>query len=119
MTSFTKWHSTTRGIAFNIPTHNEGGALNLSTIRNAENKEIILKDIQTFIENEVTALDLSDKNMDNKVLQELVAFKYFFNNPLVSKPTANIREEFDNFNAFSGDECYLVNDCERLPQVLS
>jgi 23S rRNA pseudoU1915 N3-methylase RlmH len=61
MTSFTKWHSTTRGIAFNIPTHNEGGALNLSTIRNAENKEIILKDIQTFIENEVTALDLSDK----------------------------------------------------------
>jgi hypothetical protein len=35
--------------------------LNLSTIRNAENKEIILKDIQTFIENEVTALDLSDK----------------------------------------------------------
>jgi hypothetical protein len=93
-----------------FPLANEGGALNLSTIRNAENKEIILKDIQTFIENEVTALDLSDKNMDNKVLQELVAFKYFFNNPLVSKPTANIREEFDNFNTFSGDEYYLVND---------
>jgi hypothetical protein len=32
----------TRGIAFNIPTHNEGGALNLSTMKRGE-QEIILK----------------------------------------------------------------------------
>lgn len=93
-----------------FPLANEGGVLNLSTIRKAENKELLVKDIQSFIENKVAALDLSDTMTENSLLQQMVAFKYFFNNPMVFKNSISLQEEFDNYNNFDGSEAYLTTD---------
>lgn len=92
------------------PFANEGGILNLSTLRNAENRDIITADMQRFVENEVSKLDLPNISTDNTVLQQMVINKYAFNHPVSSKETVNIQEEFNNFTAFDGSEAYLKTD---------
>lgn len=92
------------------PFANEGGTLNLSTLRDAANRDIITADIQRFIENEVSKLDLPNISTDNAVLQQMVINKYAFNHPITSKEVVNMQEEFNNFTVFDGSESYLKTD---------
>jgi hypothetical protein len=77
MTSFTKWHKYNERVlpltAFPLIMRDT----KLIHYKKRGEQGDYLKRYSTFIENEVTALDLSDHGQ--QVLQELVAFKYFNN----------------------------------------
>jgi hypothetical protein len=93
-----------------FPLANEGGVLNLSTLRNPNNKEILVNDIQTFLENSVTKLDVPNKGVENNELQQLLTFKYYFNTPVTFKESVVLQKENNNFNMFTGNESYLTSD---------
>jgi len=89
------------------PFAREGNIINLSTLRNPANKDIILQDIQTFLENNIGSLD---EKGDSSSLQQMLAFKYFFNHPTTLEQIDNIHKESANFSAFTGSEAYLTTD---------
>lgn len=93
-----------------FPFLNKGGVLNLETLRNAENRDIIIEDIKEFIENKVTTLDLPSTSTDNTVLQQLLINKYAFNHPIVVNSEVDVQQEFEDFNNFDGSEAYLTTD---------
>jgi hypothetical protein len=93
-----------------FPIANNDGAINLETLRNIENRELIVADIKRFIENEVSKLDVPSVSLDNTTLQQLVINKYAFEHPLNFTQTVDVQEEFNSFEAFDGNEEYLKTD---------
>jgi hypothetical protein len=93
-----------------FPLANQAGELNLETLRNIENRELIVADIKRFIENEVSKLDVPSVSLDNTVLQQMVINKYAFGHPMTFKKNVDFQEEFNSFEAFDGNEEYLKTD---------
>lgn len=93
-----------------FPLANEDGVLNLSALRNPENKETIIADMKSFIEKDVTRLDVPSKGVENSELQQMLLFKYYFNTAITSKKEISLLKENQNYNAFIGNEGYLTSD---------
>ena len=84
--------------------------VNIESLRNIENRDLIIADIKRFIENEVSKLDVPSVSLDNTTLQQLVINKYAFEHPLNFTQTVNVQEEFSSFEVFDGNEEYLKTD---------
>lgn len=85
-------------------------AVNLESLRNIENRDLVIADIKRFIENEVSKLDVPSVSLDNTTLQQLVINKYAFEHPLNFTQTVEVQEEYNSFEAFDGNEEYLKTD---------
>lgn len=89
-----------------FPSVVEKGTINLSKLRNPENKSKIVTDIKQFIQNKTGEMDVMEKNTNGAELEQMLLMKYYFNNP--------INEEFqrpaNNFTQFTGDLEYLTDE---------
>lgn len=75
-----------------------------------QNKQTVLDNIKRFAENNIHQLNLEESSFDSDVAQQLLLYKFYYNNPLNIQPENNYYRDTELLKTFDGDIMYLSTD---------
>lgn len=88
----------------------KNGQVNNSALVDPNNKQQIIQNIQKFAEDNITALNIEESNIDTDVAQQLLLYKYYYNNPINTPVENNLQRDLFMLKDFDGDYTYLSTD---------
>jgi len=86
-------------------------------LKNIANKEEVINNIKTFINSEVSSLDLGTAVYDFDAAEQMLLFKYYFDAPVNTVRQDPTQKELKAIDNFSGDEFYLNTEFPTVFQV--
>lgn len=88
----------------------QNGQVNNAALVDPNNKPQIIQNIQKFAEDNITALNIEESNIDTDVAQQLLLYKYYYNNPINTPVENNLQRDLFMLKDFNGDYIYLSTD---------
>lgn len=79
-------------------------------LKKPENKVFAINNIEIFLQNNIGQLELGTTIFDTDTVQQLLAYKYYYGNPMTVEAVDNMAEDMTAIQDFDGNSQYLTTE---------